>query len=115
MGLFLFDLFSCFFLFIGKSGQKYAKSKHQKGRSVPRVSHVFAHVKDFVVFLFLDTFFLQKVWGPTQKRDSRGAPNDLESVWKQENDKILCDPKASHTGGNLVISPVSRHFCIKSV
>ena len=30
----------------------------------------------------------------------RGAPNNLESVWKHENNKILCGPKPSLTGGH---------------
>ena len=37
------------------------KSKCLKGRSVPRVSHVFADAKDFVVFLFPDTFRIQGI------------------------------------------------------
>ena len=34
-------------------------SKHLKGRSVPRVSDVFADAKGFVIFLFLDSFRIQ--------------------------------------------------------
>ena len=37
------------------------KSKHLKGRSVPRVSHVFLITKDFAVFPFLDTFRIQRI------------------------------------------------------
>ena len=46
-----------------KAGQSLVLSKHLKGRSVPRVSHVFAHAwaKDFVIFLFLDTFRIQGI------------------------------------------------------
>ena len=33
-----------------------AKSKHLKGRLVPRVSDAFGSQRDLVVFLFLDTF-----------------------------------------------------------
>ena len=36
-------------------------SKHLKGRSVPPVGDVFADAKDFVVFLFLDTFSIHSV------------------------------------------------------
>ena len=36
-------------------------SKHLKGRSAPRVSDVFAHAKDFVVFLFPGTFRIQGI------------------------------------------------------
>ena len=36
-------------------------SKHLKGRSAPRVSDVFADSKDFVVFLFPDTFCIQGI------------------------------------------------------
>ena len=36
-------------------------SKHLKGRSAPRVSDVFADSKDFVVFLFPDTFRIQGI------------------------------------------------------
>ena len=36
-------------------------SKHLKGRSVPRVSDVFADSKDFVVSLFPDTFRIQEI------------------------------------------------------
>ena len=39
----------------------YAISKHLKGRSVPRVSHVFGLTKDFVIFMFLDTFRIQGI------------------------------------------------------
>ena len=39
----------------------YAISKHLKGRSVPRVSHVFGSTKDFVIFMFLDTFRIQGI------------------------------------------------------
>ena len=37
----------------------HSPSKHLKGRSVPRVSQVFLTTRDFVVFLFLDTFRIQ--------------------------------------------------------
>ena len=37
-------------------GVKYHIAKHLKGHLVPRVKHVFGPTKDFVVFLFLDTF-----------------------------------------------------------
>ena len=46
--------FPCFWL-------KTFKSKHLKGRSVPRVSDVFADSKDFVVSLFPDTFRNQEI------------------------------------------------------
>ena len=36
-------------------------SKNLKGRSVPRVSHVFGPLTDFVVSLFLDTFRIQGI------------------------------------------------------
>ena len=45
----------------GKCLETGDKSKHLKGRSVPRVSHVFADAKNFVVFLFPDTFRIQGI------------------------------------------------------
>ena len=36
-------------------------SKHLKGRSVPRVRHFFADAKDFVIFLFPDSFRIQRI------------------------------------------------------
>ena len=48
------------------------KSKHLKGRSVPPVRNGFASLKDFVVFLFLDTFRIQ--WPPLPYSRPFGAP-----------------------------------------
>ena len=36
-------------------------SKHLKGCSVPRVRHFFADAKDFVIFLFPDSFRIQRI------------------------------------------------------
>ena len=41
--------------------KRFWSSKHLKGRSAPRVSDVFAHAKDFVVFLFPGTFRIQRM------------------------------------------------------
>ena len=41
--------------------KRFWSSKHLKGRSAPRVSDVFADSKDFVVFLFPDTFRIQGI------------------------------------------------------
>ena len=41
---------------------KIVKSKHLKGCSVPRVSNGNLFTRDFKVFLFLDTFRIQRIW-----------------------------------------------------
>ena len=65
-------------------------SKHLKGRSVPRVSQVFLTTRDFVVFLFLDTFPFQKCLETGKRTKSR----EKKSLFSRD----------------LVFFPVSKHF-----
>ena len=49
------------FRYANMAFSKHHISKHLKGRSVPRVSDVFADAKGFVIFLFLDSFRIQRI------------------------------------------------------
>ena len=77
-----FQIFSC-------SAQWHAPpilSKHLKGHSLPPVRNGFGLTKDFVVFLFLDSFHIQwppcrgfpseVIWGPLIKKVSRKRKHD---------------------------------------
>ena len=48
-------------LFEVKTNLNRNTSKHLKGRSVTRARHFFWHTKDFVIFLFPDSFRIQRI------------------------------------------------------
>ena len=81
------------------------QSKHLKGRSVPPCTSRFCLTKDFVVFLFLDTFRTQ--CPPPCRIQGRSVPPCTSRFWLTKDFHIqrillLIDtqPKIVHTGSD---------------
>ena len=91
--------------------QTQPQSKHLKGRSVPRVSHVFLITKDFVIFLFQDTFRIQRILLLSLFLDTFELPVGSGAKWGVKHLKSVANMAKKCKNPDLYVLTNTERLC----